>query len=200
MKIKPLYIYLGVFIAFIAAFIIFSGDGSKSSVTEPSTSQMPNDDIHKGIGTDGNPSSSNVNEATKKKFEALKAAYESNPSDTANAKQYADWLSMAHNPDKALEIYENILKVGPKRTDIMLEMTFLYFNRSDMDKAESITKKILQIDPKNRFAEYNLGAIAGEKGDKAKAKEIWQRVIKKYPNTEVAGYSAEGIKMADNAK
>lgn len=48
MKIKPLYIYLGVFVVFVLAFIIFSGDGNETS-TNPheGMGQMPNDEKQK---------------------------------------------------------------------------------------------------------------------------------------------------------
>ena len=186
MKIKPLYIYLGVFVVFVLAFIIFSGDGNETS-TNPheGMGQMPNDEIHQGMGS-GNPTSSNVTENARKRMDDLQAAYEKNPNDTAKARSYADILTMAHQPDKAIDIYEKILKAGPKRTDVMLELTFLYFNKGDLNKAENYTESMLTINPNNPYAVYNLGIIAHAKGNVDKAKKQFEETIKKFPNMQVA--------------
>lgn len=200
MKIKPIYIYLGVFTAFIVAFIIFSGDGEKS--TEQMSGQMPQDEIHKGMGSmnDGeNPSAANVSNMIKQKIDSLRIAYEANTKDTMKAREYADLLSWAHNPDKAMEIYNDILKVNPNRTDILLQLTLLNYNKSEFDKAEEISNKILKIDSKNFLAEFNLGAIAEAKGNTEKARAIWNGVIKKYPNTPIAHIAEQSISQLGQA-
>lgn len=186
MKIKPIYIYLGVFAAFILAFIIFSGNGDKNTDPHAGMGQMPDDEIHKGMGSSGMPSSSNVTENTRKRFEELKNEYEKNPNDTLNARGYAEMLAMAHQPDKAIELYENILKAGSKRTDVMLELTFLYFNMGDLDKAENYTNSILAVNPNNPYAVYNSGIIAHAKGDMIKAKKQLEETVKKFPDKQIA--------------
>ena len=200
MKIKPLYIYVGVFAVFIAAFIIFSDKGNINTNPHEGLEQMPNDEIHQGIGSGDNPSSSNVTENARKKIEELKAAYEKNPSDTAKARDYANILTMAHQPDKAIEIYEKILKAGPKRSDIMLELTFLYFNKGDLDKAENYTKSMLAINPNNPYAVYNLGIIAHAKGNFDMAKKQFEETIKKFPGMQVAKDAQQLLDEIDKAK
>jgi tetratricopeptide (TPR) repeat protein len=201
MKIKPIYIYLGVFAAFIVAFIIFSGDTKKNVNAADGMGQMPNDEIHQGMGGSASgPSSSNVKDDTRKRFEDLRVAYEKNPADTANAKQYAEMLAMAHQPDKAMELYENILKSGPKRSDILLELTFLNFNAGNLDKAEEYTNKMLAINANDQYAVYNLGIIAHAKGDNVKAKKQFQETIKKFPGTQVAKDADQLLKEIDKPK
>lgn len=183
MKIKPLYIYIGVFAAFILAFVLFSDSGKQSA---ESTDQMPNDAIHQGMGGSGDPSASNVTSETRSKFDNLRTSYEKNPADTVVAKDYALMLAMAHQPEKAIEILENILKTGPNRSDILLELTFLYFNKGEIDKAENFTKRMLKIDANDQYAVYNLGIIAHSKGDLATAKKQFEETIKKFPGEQVA--------------
>lgn len=200
MKVKPLYIYLGVFIVFIVAFIIFSGKSDKNINPHEGIGQMPNDDIHKGMTYGQSPSSSNVTENTRKKFEELKSVYDKNPSDTSNARKYADMLTMAHQPDKAMEIYESILTVDSKRSDILLELTFLYYNKGDLNKAEDLTNKMLAINSNNPYAFFNLGIIAHAKGDLAKAKIQFEQTIKKFPDMQIAKDARQMLEEMSMAK
>jgi tetratricopeptide (TPR) repeat protein len=194
MKIKPLYIYLILFVAFIVGIIIFSNYGSTSGSQTEISQQLPDDDIHRGMGGDGEmPSGSNVTSDARQRLEEYKSKYEKNPNDTLNAREFADLLKMAHQQEKAIEIYERILEKDSKRIDILLELTFLYFNLGNLDKAENYTNNILKIDKDHQLGNYNSGAIAASKGDKAKARSIWQGLVKKYPNSEIGQIAEQSI-------
>lgn len=201
MKIKPIYIYLAVFIIFVAAVIFFSNttkDSTKTIDVNPNA-QVPNDDIHRGMPSKENgemPSKSNVMQEAIDKMNALKAEVDKNPGDTLKARQYAEML-VAHDPDQALKLYEKILKTGPKRVDIMLELTFLYFNRGEINKAEEFNNQVLKIDKKNLLAMYNTGGLAQAKGDTKRAKEIWQGIAKNYPSTQIGHIAGELVKQLD---
>ncbi|MBI1938737.1 MAG: tetratricopeptide repeat protein [Ignavibacteriales bacterium] len=196
MKVKPIYIYLVIFAAFVIGVVIFSSTGGSE---KEASGTMPNDEIHKGISGDGSesPSKSNVMETAKKKLEELKIAYEKNPDDTLKAREYADMLTMAHRSDKAIELYQKILKVDAKRIDAMIQLTFLFYNKGDLDKAEEHTNMVLKIDKNHQLGLFNLGAVAQAKGDNAKAKKIWQDIIKKFPQSEVARIAEESIKQLE---
>lgn len=201
MKIKPIYIYLGVFVIFIVAVIFFSNSAKNSNQAKEINlnTQMPNDDVHKGTAAQGNgdmPSKSNVMKEAVEKMNALKTAVEKNPNDTLKVREYAQMVQ-AHNPDEAIKLYENILQIGSKRTDLMLELTFLYFNKGDIKKAEVYNNKVLSIDRNNLIANYNLGGLAQAKGDIKTAKTIWQNLAKKYPNTQVGSMAGELAKQLD---
>jgi tetratricopeptide (TPR) repeat protein len=187
MKIKPVFIYIGAFIIVIAVLIITSTGGSSSSSSDISE-QMPNDAVHKELTAPGGeaPSKGNVSSSFMKKMDSLKTIVESNPNDTATVKEYAQLLSMAHQPQKAIELYRTILNKDPKRIDILLDLTFAYYNKGDLNKAEEITNKVLSIDKDQPEANYNLGAIAAAHGNNEKARTIWQKLVDKYPGTEVA--------------
>ena len=188
MKLKPIYIYAIVFILAVLFLVIFTNrPESESEKTEVTNSEMPNDDIHKNLNTPGNGMGiGGVSGSARKKLEDLQTAYESNPKDTASAKEYADILNAAHQPQKALDIYQAILAVDQTRIDILLGATFSYYNMNKLDKAEEFTMKVLDIDKNNLEANYNLGAIYAMKGDKTKAKEYWEFLINNYPNSEAA--------------
>ncbi len=187
MKIKPLYVYLSFFVAAIVVIIVLDAGRNKNLDTENFHQNMPNDEIHKGI-TDGGeaPSKSNLRESAIKKMEELKKAVEANPNDTAKVKEYAMMLAMGHQQKKAIELFEGILKKDSKRIDVLLTLSFLYYNQGNLDKAEEYTKNILAIDNNQHEANFNLGAIAEAKHETAKAKKIYENVIEKFPNSEIA--------------
>lgn len=194
MKFRPVYIYLILFIAFIVGIVIFSNSGINPDSTSQMSQQMPEDDIHRGIGGNSEmPSGSNVTSDARQRMEEYKAKFEKNPEDTLNAREFADLLKMAHQQDKAIEIYEGILSKDSKRIDILLELTFLYFNLGEIDKAEKYTSEILKIDKDHMLGLYNSGAISASKGDNSKAKVIWQGLVKKYPNSEISQIAEQSL-------
>lgn len=204
MKLKPIYIYLIVSAAFIISVIIFSPSAKKLNVNTQINphGQIPNDEIHKGI-TENNkdmPSKSNVTKEAVEKLNQLKSEYEKNPNDTLKIREYADMLTLAHKPEQAIELYEKILKVDSNRIDVLLHLTFLYFNKGELDKAEYYTNKILSIRNNYPLALYNLGVISEVKGNSQKAKYYWNEVIKKDPNSKLAQNAKEMLKTLEQLK
>jgi len=201
MKFKSIYVFLIVIVVFVATVIFFSNrtkqyDASNSQVKN----EIPEDNVHnqmKANGTDKTPSKSNVMQDAIDRMNALKAEVEKNPNDTLKIREYADLLTFSHKPAEAVEYYNKVLKVDPKRIDVLLQMTFVYFNMNDFTKAEEYSNKILSFDKNNLAANYNLGAIAASKGDIKKAKIIWQGLATKYPNTEVGKIAAQAYQRID---
>ncbi len=204
MRIKSLYIYVIIFIAFIISLIIFSPSAKESTLDSNVNphGQMPDDDIHRGMSqkNENMPSKSNVAKEALKKLNHLKEEYDRNPDDTVKIRNYADMLTLAHQHDKAVELYEKILKVDSKRIDILQHLTFLYFNKGELDKAEEMSEKILTIQKGYPLALYNLGVISYMKGDKQKAKYYWNEVLKKEPNSKLAKNARELLQNLDLIK
>ena len=198
MKIKPIYIYLSVFVIFAAAILFFSNGAKKSTaINLNQNQQMPNDEVHGKLKTGDEPSKSNVMQAAIEKLNALKADVDKNPRDTSKVREYADMLTMSHKGDEAVQYYDQILKVDPKRIDVLLQLTYVYFNKGDLAKADDYTNKILKINKNNLFGLYNTGAIAQAKGDSKKARAAWQDLSKRYPNSEVGKLAARSIQQLD---
>jgi len=204
MRIKSLYIYVIIFAAFIISLIIFS-PSAKESTTQTQINphgQMPDDDIHRGMSQNNEnmPSKSNVAKEAIEKLNQLKEDYEKNPNDTVKIRNYADMLTLAHQHDKAIELYEKILKVDSKRVDILQHLTFLYFNKGEFDKAEEMTKKILTIKKDYPLALYNMGVISHIKGDNQKAKYYWNEVLKNEPDSKLAKNAKELLQNLEQIK
>lgn len=203
MKLKPIYIYLTIFVVFIISIVLFSNSAKKSNLTDNQqmNGQMPEDDVHKDLKSQGNgdsPSASNVMKEAIERMNKLKEEVNRNPNDTLKLREYADMLTLAHKPDEAIEYYSKILKFDPKRIDVLLQLTYVHFNKGDLDKALEYTNKALQVDKNNLIANYNLGAVLNAKGDKRQAIIIWKNLAQKYPNTEVGHIAKESVKQLES--
>ncbi len=186
MKIKPLYVYLlGIALAVVVFFIV-SKESGKSVTTQNNivNQQMPQDNIHKGLSMNGQaPNKNNVSKEIEQHMAMLKEAVEKSPNDTLKIREYADFLAAAHQQDQAMVYYDKILKVNPRRTDILSHIAYINYINRNFDNAEKYLKRIISVDKNNLQAVYNLGAIAFSRGDKAKAKQIWSKLAKEHPNT-----------------
>jgi tetratricopeptide (TPR) repeat protein len=188
MKLKPLYFYLGLIIIVIVYLIISTQFNDNKSIVADSQDKLPRDEIHQGMNPPGQqaPGKNNVSGDILKHMAFLKKAVEENPNDTAKIREYADFLYMAHQTDKALPLYIKLVKLKPKDNDAHFSLTYIYYQAHDLDKAERETDIILSYDKNNPQALYNKGAIVAGKGDMTKAQKIWNEVIARFPGSEAA--------------
>lgn len=196
MKFKPVYIYGFILLAVITTLIVVSQSKSSKEIIKGDITQkqMPQDDVHKNLGTQQqNPTSANVNQEVFEKLEMMKKLADAKPTDTLKIREYADFLSAAHKPDEAITYYEKILSTDKKRKDIYLAITFDYYNLNKLDKAEEVTRRMLQIFPNDPMANYNIGAIEATRGNKEKAREIWNKLINNNPADKISELAKSSI-------
>ena len=128
MKFKPLYFY-GAFAVVIIVTLIIVSQSSNTDNTKPiditSEQKLPDDEIHNPLNSGESPNKDNVSEGFKHKLEMLEKSIEENPMDTLKIREYADLLAAAHKKDKAIEYYQKLLDINPRRTDILFH--FLLF-------------------------------------------------------------------------
>lgn len=199
MKIKALYIYLGIIVIALVTIIFISDiDEQKKNIAGDEVSRILEDDIHQWFESNGQPSSTNVTPEFKNKMNELDSYIAKNPSDTVKLREYAELLAAAHNEDKAVELYNKILKIDKNRIDILTQLAILHFNKSDFIKANEYLTKILNIDPQNLQAKYNLGVVEARIGDIAAAKKQWEDLLKNHPNTKMSDMAKESLeKLAE---
>lgn len=187
-----------VVIVVILVFMVVSKNTPPAPDKPPVTQgQMPNDDIHKGLG--GSPSGTNVADEVKHQIDMLGKAVQKNPNDTVKLREFADILVQSHKQDLAIPLYEKILKINPKRKDILIALSYVAYIKQDFDKSAEYTKRILKFLPKDPEALYNLGAIAAIKGNNAEAKKIWADVAKNNPGTPIAATANESIQKLESS-
>ena len=194
-KFKIIYLYGIVFIAVVLVLIITSQSSSNLSINNKSnihSEEIPQDSIHKNLGTDP-PSSSNVDKDIIIKLNEMKKLADALPTDTLHNREYADFLIAAHKPAESINYYNKILRIDSRRKDILFSLTQAYYLKNDLDSAENITEKILQLYPDDQQATYNLGAIEATKGNKDKAWQIWNRLINQNPNSETAELAKDAL-------
>jgi tetratricopeptide (TPR) repeat protein len=209
MKLKPLYMYGIIFVIIIAGIIVTSTNSNeKMSVTSnpmgdanmpndavhQGMNGMPGDALHQGMGGDA-PSKNNIRDDFWEKLKKFEADLKANPNDTLLMKNYAQMLGMSHQTEKAIELYEKILKIDPNRVDILLAEGLAFYNDQNFQMAEVVTKRIIARDKNNIEAQYNLGVIAASQGKDEDAKKIWKEISEKYPNDEVGQLAGRSLKQ-----
>ncbi|MBK7979816.1 MAG: tetratricopeptide repeat protein [Ignavibacteriae bacterium] len=199
MKIKSIYIYLGIFLLALMVIVYFTVQ-SKSTEMSIANNEMPKDNVHSQFNNSQPPSGSNVSNEFKSKLKSLEEYVDKNPNDTAKVREYADLLYGSHNPKKSIELYESILEKDSKRIDILMSLAIVEFEQNNFNEAESYIRKILDINPKNVEAIYNLGVMQARNGDFLKAKENWTKIINEFPNHKLIGTVKTALSRLETKK
>ena len=199
MKFNKMYVYILLLVVAVAGVVIFSTLSGKKAKEAPSLSEgtpVPGDDLHKGMGdgSAGNPGAGNVKDEIKQKMADLEKAANENPNDTTKLLEYAEFMGMAHKPDKAIDGYTRYLKINPKNVEVLVALSSLYFQKKDFTNSLATINKAVALDPKNTEAIFYLGFVENGMGNKAKAKQIWEKLIKDFPGSSGASLATEELK------
>ena len=206
MKIKSVYIYIGIFVVAVAVLVFADfGSAQKDEVSGKMPNdaihqgaQMPDDAIHKGLGKDDVPNKENVKPEYYRTLDSLKTAYEKNPADTNVALRYAEYLVAGHGTAKAKAIYDDLVKRYPNSVRVLSEATFVYYQLGDIDKSDELLTRLTKLNPKDLTSAYNLGVVKLMKGDSTSASKIWNDIISKAPNSEEAKASKTALESMRN--
>lgn len=201
MKLKPIYLYLFVIIvALITLITISNSNDTSNSEMAAVTENIPDDEIHNNITgqSEIGPTRSNVNQSIIDEMNDLGVYVDANPNDTLKIKEYADLLAMAHNEDKALELYNRILSIDKNRTDVITSLAIMYYNKSDFSQSKMYIERILRINPEHVEAKYNLGLIEARLGDMEAAKKQWEDLQRNHPNTKMSDMAKESLEKLKN--
>lgn len=196
MKFNKMYVYiLGLVFAVAGVVVVATMTGGKKTAPVLNEgSELPNDETHSGLGGGQQPGPGNVKEDIKKKMADLEKAANENPNDTAKLLEYADFMGMAHQPDKSIDGFLKYLKINPKNAEVLVKVSSLYYQKQDFPNALAYLNRALQIDPKNTESIYYLGMIEKSAGDGTKAKATWEKLIKEYPGSPGAKMAQEELK------
>lgn len=180
MKNRTINIYLLLIVC--AATIIFIGRSRyNKSNTANDGARKVRADFH------------NTDAIISQRLGELKKEIDSNPQDTLKMKEYANMLGGVHRDEEAAKVFENILLIGPKRIDVMLVLSYIYYTLGHTQKAEEYTNRVLTINKDNPEANFNIAIIELKKGNKDKAKQILNSVIKRFPDNRVAEYAKAAL-------
>lgn len=198
MKIKfsPVVFYSAFIMLAVAAMVIYFTVNTSDSA-EPKNqgmNEMPNDETHRNfkhpeMGGGG----MNLRPDILAKLNDLKKSAEESPNDTLKMRELADFYFESHKPDDAMLYYNKILAKDSRRTDILHNITNIYYTQKEFGKAEETAKRILAINKDDVFAYYNLGAIYATSGNKDEARKIWNEILKKYPQNPIKELIQESL-------
>ena len=80
--------------------------------------------------------------------------------------------------DKAIEIYEKLVKLKPDEIEILAFLGYLYYENEDLDKAEENLNKALDVRTEDEpFVLFLLGNIYSRKGKISEAVDCYELAI-----------------------
>jgi len=100
---------------------------------------------------------------------------------------------------KAIEAYENVLKLDPDNAEVHNNLGVIYKEQDDLDKAMEHFQHVVSFNPGMDEAHNNLGLIHYLRGDQRNAVLEYQKALKLNPNNLVSQinlglvYKAQGL-------
>lgn len=102
--------------------------------------------------------------------------------------------------DAALDAFNHVLSVDPRRPGIHYRMGRIYLARfaekqdqSDRDAAVREFDAELEVDPHNGNAAYELAYLAAQAGDREKARQRFEAILQRFPDFEEALVGLGGV-------
>ncbi len=183
---KLLVIGLPIIVLLLILSVVFLHEPEKNAVK----SENPHANLEMG---EAKPNSANVSENVKNQLSELEQKVNSDPRDTVSMLLFADLLAASHKTIEAENVYKRILMINPKRTDIWIILTGIYYDKQDLKTAENYAKEALKTDAKSFEAMYNLGAVYASQGKKEEAKQLWKRVISESKKQDLVQFAKDGL-------
>jgi tetratricopeptide (TPR) repeat protein len=104
------------------------------------------------------------------------------------------------NYDAALDAFNHVLSVDPRRPGIHFRMGRVYLAKftekqvqADRDAAIREFDAELEVDPHNGNAAYELANLAAQSGDREKARQGFEAILKRFPDFEEALVGLGGV-------
>jgi len=178
---KLLYVILPLLI--IAVVILVSSGIFNSAATPPDTESNIPDNPHAGA---------DLNKL--RQITEFEDSLKQNPNDSQLLLQLAHLLNDSGFKEKAIERYNDYLKVDPKNADVLVDRGVCYYELRKFDDAIISMEKALIFQPDHQIAQLNLGIVNMAAGNNDKAIEWWNKAIQTDPTTEVGKKAKELIK------
>lgn len=106
-----------------------------------------------------------------------KAKIEKNPEDIEALQNLAAIYHALKKNDKAIEIYEKLVKLKPDSHEIRAFLGYLYYENEQLDKAEENLNKALELSQMEPFIYFLLGNVFSRKGKISDAVDLYETAI-----------------------
>jgi tetratricopeptide (TPR) repeat protein len=80
--------------------------------------------------------------------------------------------------DLAVKHYENALRLEPRMSDLLINLSVAYGGLNDAGRAEQCLRRALETDPDNAAANFNLGLLLVEQGKSEEAEKSLRAALK----------------------
>lgn len=123
----------------------------------------------------------------------LQKAVDANPNDLNSLLDLAHLLNDSGFKEKAIERYEQYIKINSRVADVWVDMGVCYYELGKNADAISKMEKALTIEPKHQIAHLNLGIVNLSSGNKEKALTWWKKALEINPTSEIGKRAQELI-------
>lgn len=129
------------------------------------------------------PTQAQLRQMADKQVEPMKAQLKHAASDESLLAKIGNIYYDAHQPDVAVEYYQQVLKYNSKNISVRSDMASSYYYMGDADRAIRELQTILKSEPNHPQALFNLGMIRWKaKLDINGAMQAWERLLKNNPD------------------
>ena len=174
--------YFVLFLFLIGSVIVYSS-GIFDKTISINTRQIANAN---NAGVDLN----NLTEINK-----LEDTVQKNSGDKISLLQLAHLLNDSELKTKAIDRYNQYLKMDPNNADVLVDLGVCYFETGKNANAISSMEKAIKIQPNHQIAHLNLGIVNMSAGNSLKAIEYWKKAVELNPTNEIAMRAQELIKQ-----
>ncbi len=134
-----------------------------------------------------------VDMSSLQRINQLEDAVNANPNDTKTLLELAHLLNDSGFYNRAIERYNQYIKVAPNVPDVLIDLGVCYYNLGRYAEAKTEMLKAVKIDPKHQIGQFNLGIVALAAGNSQEAFEQFNKAIKINPNSDIAKRAQEQI-------
>jgi tetratricopeptide (TPR) repeat protein len=118
-----------------------------------------------------------------------------NSSDEKSLLQLAHLLNDSGFKAKAIDRYNQYLKIKPDNADVLVDMGVCYYETGKNKEAITSMEKAIKIQPNHQIAHLNLGIVNMAAGNSLKAVEYWKKAVELNPTNEIGKRAQELIKQ-----
>ncbi|KAF0147966.1 MAG: TPR repeat-containing protein [Ignavibacteria bacterium] len=177
-------VYLVVGLLFFASIILVSSGIFDKPAYVQSADNMSADPNNPHAGH-------NLNQL--EEINTLQKTVDANPNDMTSLVNLAHLLNDSGFKEKAIERYEQYLKMNPRAADVWVDMGVCFYELGKNEEAISKMEKALTIEPKHQIAHLNLGIVNLSSGNKEKAQGWWKKALEINPTSEIGKRAQELI-------
>jgi len=177
-NIQLFYLILGLV---LFGFIVLYSSGVMDSSSQTSAGETGNLPPAAGANL------SNIND-----IRAQEELVKNTPGNNENLLKLAHLLNDSGFFQKAIDRYQQYLKVMPKDADVIVDMGVCYFQLGKHAEAIGYFKKGIEINPKHQIAHLNLGVVNsfGLK-NRVEAEKWWKKAVELDPNSDIGKKAQE---------